>query len=141
MSIIGNSYDNVGRNGWFFCTAGAFTNNTFFLSIGSDSAYRVAGVDTLTPNEWVYLTAVCVGGGSSILLYKNSIEVLTSTAIVLSAGTITYTSPQFNVGYRLVGGTTDPFTGNIAQTQLYNRVLSSAEITQNYNATKTRYRI
>ena len=137
--IVGNSYNSVGRNGWFFCTAGAFTNNTFFLSIGGDIAYRVAGANTLTPNEWVYLTAVCIGGGSSILLYKNSIEVLTSSSILLSSGIITYTSPQFNVGYRLVGGTTDPFTGNIVQTQIHNRVLSSSEILQNYNATKSRF--
>jgi hypothetical protein len=31
------------------------------------------------------------------------------------------------------------FTGNIAIAQIYNRTLSSIEITQNFNATKTRY--
>jgi hypothetical protein len=31
------------------------------------------------------------------------------------------------------------FNGNIAIAQIYNRTLSSIEITQNFNATKTRY--
>jgi hypothetical protein len=33
------------------------------------------------------------------------------------------------------------FTGNIAISQIYNRVLSATEITQNYNATKSRFNL
>ena len=33
----------------------------------------------------------------------------------------------------------DPFTGNIAAVQVYNRALSAQEVLQNYNATKTRF--
>jgi hypothetical protein len=32
-----------------------------------------------------------------------------------------------------------PFQGSISQTRMYNRVLSDAEVLQNYNATKTRF--
>jgi len=32
-----------------------------------------------------------------------------------------------------------PFLGNIASVQIYNRALSAQEVAQNYNATKTRY--
>jgi hypothetical protein len=137
--IVGNSYNYSGRNGWFLCTAGNNTNNAFFLSIGNDIAARVTPANTLTPNEWVYISAICENGGSNILLYKNGNVLPTYSSSTLTSGIITYTIPQFNIGFRHVGGTTDPYTGNISIVSLYNRVLSSTEILQNYNATKSRF--
>ena len=135
VAISSNNYTSL--NGWFFSTAGANTNNTFFLSIGSDNAYRVALANTLSLNQWAYISAVCQNGGGSINLYKNGIE--TSYAVtVLSTNTLIYTYPQFNVGYR-DAGTPDPYTGNISVVQIYNRALSASEVLQNYNATKTRF--
>jgi hypothetical protein len=32
-----------------------------------------------------------------------------------------------------------PFSGSIAQVQIYNRALTQAEVTQNYNALKSRF--
>ena len=37
------------------------------------------------------------------------------------------------------GGTEGYFTGYIPQTSIYNRALSSAEVLQNYDATKSRF--
>jgi hypothetical protein len=137
-AVAANSYNYINRNGWSFSTAGGGTNNSFFLSVGNDNAYRVAAANTLSLNQWVYISAVCQNGGGSINLYKNGIE--TSYALTaLSTNTLTYTYPQFNVGFRDSAGTTDPYTGNIANVQIYNRALSSTEILQNYNATKGRY--
>ena len=113
-------------------------NNTFFFSAGADNAYRMAAANTLSLNQWVYISAVCQNGGGSINLYKNGIE--TSYGLTsLSTNTLTYTYPQFNVGFRDSAGTTDPYTGNISVVQIYNRALSAAEVLQNYNATKGRY--
>jgi hypothetical protein len=40
----------------------------------------------------------------------------------------------------IIGGTsTESFIGNIYSATYYNRVLTAAEIRQNYNATKKRY--
>ena len=137
-AVAANSYNYINRNGWSFSTAGGGTNNSFFLSVGNDNAYRVAAANTLSLNQWVYISAVCQNGGGSINLYKNGIE--TSYALTaLSTNTLTYTYPQFNVGFRDSAGTTDPYTGNIANVQIYNRALSATEILQNYNATKSRY--
>ena len=137
-AVAASSYNNTSLNGWFLCTAGFSTNNTFFFSVGADNAYRVAAANTLSLNQWVYISAVCQNGGGSINLYKNGIE--TSYGLTsLSTNTLTYTYPQFNVGFRDSAGTTDPYTGNISVVQIYNRALSSTEILQNYNATKGRY--
>jgi hypothetical protein len=137
-AIVASSYNYTSLNGWNFSTAGGGTNNTFFFSVGNDNAYRVALANTLSLNQWAYISAVCQNGGGSINLYKNGIEtsyVLTS----LSTNTLIYTYPQFNVGYRDTAGLTDPYTGNIAQVTIYNKTLTSSEVLQNYNATKGRY--
>lgn len=135
-AIVGNSYNYSGRNGWLFTIQSGL--NGFFLSIGADAAYRISATSIFTLNNWVYLTATVTGGGSAIKLYKNNAETAYSST-VLSSGTLTYTNAQFNVGYRDTAGTTDPYAGGIAQVQLYNRALSLTEITQNFNANRSRY--
>jgi len=137
-AVAASSYNYTSLNGWFFAAAPGSTNNAFFLSVGNDNAYRISAANTLSLSQWVYISAVCQNGGGSINLYKNGIE--TSYAVtVLSTNTLTYTYPQFNVGFRDSAGTTDPYTGNISVVQIYNRALSAAEVLQNYNATKGRY--
>ena len=138
-AIIGNSYNYSTRRGWYFAVGGGGTSNAFFLSVGSDNSYKIAPADTLSINIWTYITAVCQNGGGSIDLYKNGSIVSGSFASALTSGNITYDINQFNVGFRIVGGTQDPYTGNIAQTSIYNRALTASEILQNYNATKTRF--
>jgi hypothetical protein len=136
-AVAASSYNYTSISGWFFSTGGGI-NNSFFISVGNDNAYRIAAANTLSLNQWVYISAVCQNGGELINLYKNGIE--TSYALTsLSTKTLTYTYPQFNVGFRDVGGTTDPYTGNISVVQIYNRALSATEILQNYNTTKTRF--
>jgi hypothetical protein len=110
------------------------------MSIGRDTAYRVAPANTLSLNTWAHIVGVVQGGGSSIIFYKNGVALTTYAASQLTSVSITYTHPQFNVGYRNVGSIqTDPYTGRIAQTLIYNRALSATEVLQNYNATKSRY--
>lgn len=139
-AIAASSYNYISANGWLFCTAGGLTNNTFFFSVGSDNSYRIATANTLSLNQWFYVSVVCQNGGGSINLYRNGIE--TSYALTaLSSNTLTYSYNQFNVGFRDVGGTTDPYTGNISSVQIYNRALSAAEITQNFNAQRQRFNI
>jgi hypothetical protein len=137
-AVAASSFNQTSLNGWFLCTAGFSTNNTFFFTVGADNSYRVAVANTLSLNQWTYISAVCQNGGGSINLYKNGIEP-SYVASSQNPYTLTYTYPQFNVGFRDVGGTTDPYTGNISVVQIYNRALSAAEILQNYNATKGRY--
>jgi hypothetical protein len=137
-AVVSNAYPSAGaRTGWFFSTAGGNTNNTFFISIGQDNAYRVAAANTLSLNTWQHITAVVTGGGSTITLYLNGNT--TSTALSsLTSGTILYTDTVFNIGYR-TAGSPDPYTGRIAHTTIYNRDLSQTEVQQNFNATRTRF--
>jgi hypothetical protein len=109
------------------------------MSIGLDNAYKIAPASTLSANTWFYVTAVCQNGGGSIDLYKNGVIISGSASSLLTSGTIQYDINEFNVGFRFVGGPTDPYTGNITSVSIYNRALTSDEILQNYNATKSRF--
>jgi hypothetical protein len=72
---------------------------------------------------------------SSTYLVSFYINGIFSTSI--QAATISSFSGTKAIGARNDGvGST---SGNIAQTQIYNRALSAAEVLQNYNATKGRY--
>ncbi len=137
--IIGNSYPYNSRQGFFLSTATNYagTLNTFFISIGSDVAYMTAANNSITLNTWNYVGGTVINGGEDIKLYVNGTET-SYFGGVLSSGTITYSTNQFYVGAR-VGGNLEPFVGNIATSQIYNRVLSSTEILQNYNAQKGRF--
>jgi len=139
-AVVANSYNYVGRNGWDFSTGGGGVNNTFYLSIGGDASFRVASANSLSLNTWQYITGVVTDGGGTITLYLNGNTTTTATSVITS-GTIVYPQPQLNVGFRDVGGTTDPYTGNIASVQVYNRALPQQEILQNYNAQKSRFNL
>ena len=138
-ALVANSYNYSGLNGWLFCADPGGTSNSFFLSIGSDSRYTSTSSNTLTTNSWNYLTAVVTNGGQTIDLYKNSQLVTTFSAVSLGASTITYTHPNFSIGYRDPAGTPDQFTGNIGITEIYTRALSASEIADNFNINKAKY--
>jgi hypothetical protein len=135
--LVANSYNYGSGNGWFLSTGSG--TNTFFFSIGSDNAYRVAANTLLNINQWYYLSATCINGGSLIELFINGIVIPSYGVSLLTTNTVTYNHNQLNIGYRNIGATLDPFTGNIASVQIYNRALTAQEILQNYNATKSRF--
>jgi hypothetical protein len=50
-------------------------------------------------------------------------------------------SSQSLVGYRHTGGGSAFLAGNISQVSIYNRALSAAEVSQNFNAMRGRFNI
>jgi hypothetical protein len=88
---------------------------------------------TLTDGQWHFL--VSTRSGTTHTLYGDGI-VNTTSGTVSSAAVDTTSlyigsvaAPPYNINVK----------GNIAQTLIYNRALSTTEILQNYNATKTRF--
>jgi hypothetical protein len=74
--------------------------------------------------------------GSNISYYKNGNLIQTTSAAVNQSGL----APYIISGYD-IGDYSEAFTGNVYTTQIYNRALSQAEITQNFNALRGRYGI
>jgi hypothetical protein len=82
------------------------------------------------------LCAVSVSSGSATAYLCQQTGI---TSAINSVGHGSTTLNDIKIGQDDFGGRF--FTGNIAVAQIYNRALSSAEIIQNYNATKGRFKL
>jgi hypothetical protein len=73
---------------------------------------------------------------TSVSGYFNGIQLGVTTSYTASG-----TTTNFAIGS--YGGSigTQNFTGNIPQVSIYNRALSSSEVLQNYNATKSKFKL
>jgi hypothetical protein len=93
-------------------------------------------------NGWMFLTGVYTG--NETLLYINGIQKATSnlqpdgTNRSLS-GVLNTSSILRTIGADVSGSGT--FTGSIPQVSIYNRALSAAEVSQNFNALRGRFGI
>jgi hypothetical protein len=128
-----------GFTGYLFSAFGT-NNDRFYMyhdTSGNLSIARgnpIVGVNTgVKPlNAWYNLTMTWTS--TSVSGYLNGIQFGATASYSASGTTTTF----------IIGGYTSPlgtqvFTGNIPQVSIYNRALSSSEVLQNYNATKTRF--
>ena len=117
------------------------TKNGTLLQLNSNSIKwwpdvtipNVAVTTTLTLNQWYYIAVTQIN--TNCIIYKNSINIYSSSST--NVYNYTYGLQTFIGGY----AASRFFSGNISIIQVYNRVLSAAEINQNYQATRGRYGI
>ena len=114
-----------GGNAYFIGTPPNAT--TIDVYINGVLRYTIAA---LTANTWNMLTIS--HSASTAVAYINGVQ--TNTA----ASTLTSTSNVSSIGFD-TSRNNYPFKGNISQALIYNRALSAAEVTQNYDAVKGRY--
>jgi hypothetical protein len=119
----------------------AFSNVSSYLGVGFGSPNTVQRKTDISlsnyTNKWVFITLTYVGSNpnnaNSYVLYDMGLNVTT-----VQAGAYGVISNESV----LCGGTSAThhwFRGNLGLTQLYNRALSSQEVLQNYNNTKSRF--
>ena len=102
------------------------------ISVRGSGATRIDSTGTATLNEWNFVSVVY--SGTTAYIYING--VFDSSGSVQSVNTTNY---DFHIGiFPTLGYYYD---GNIATFSIYNRALSSTEITQNFNALRGRYGI
>jgi len=107
-------------------------HSTNALRINYDNVAIINGITSVATNNWVYATITY--STPTTALYVNGILDLTSSAM---SGNLKPLNGPTYVGSTL--GNFEFFLGNMAQTSIYNRALSAAEVLQNYNATKGRF--
>jgi len=99
------------------------------VRVGTYGADRLTSGTTILPSNWGY--TFWTWDGTTLTSYTNGIADGTATGF------------SFNISnlYTTIGNAVNAqyFAGRIAQTLVYNRVLSAAEIMQNYQATKTKF--
>ena len=104
----------------------------FWTGGGGTFAYTNSNITYSSGNNWYYVVGRRMAGNNR--LFINSILQTDSQSPPLSD------SGEVYVIGRYYSNIADYyFVGNIAQTSLYNRALTDAEILQNYNATKNRF--
>jgi hypothetical protein len=99
----------------------------YILTSGTLKFLPVAGQITTNTNYYFCGT----WDGTTMRAYKNGAQIGTSTP----GGTMATS----NLPYYVTGATPECLNGSIFCTQIYNRALSATEITQNYNAQKSRF--
>jgi hypothetical protein len=113
------------------------------LAFGYSNPYYLVGRATTSVNQLVYpwSGSLLVGyhyicytmiNNTSASLYIDGVQVISTNTI----GSIGLNTKNVLIGKWNNYG---PFLGNVAQTSIYSRALTSQEILQNFNATKTRF--
>jgi len=110
-------------------------NQLTFRVVTSGGTVGINGSVDFFDGNWHHITAVY--NGSSIIFYEDGIQISTDS----QSGTINSAVDDLYIGAQIYGGSSykNFFNGNIANAKVYNKALTAAEVTQNYNATKGRF--
>lgn len=110
------------------------TNSYYFVPIDASGGISFANF-TLTANTWTHLTFTFTPSDRSIGYVNGAF----STQGNLAGGrNIVYVTPTLELG-RWTAGASRYWNGKIASFSAYNRVLSAAEVLQNFQALRGRY--
>jgi hypothetical protein len=105
------------------------------FGVGGSSDTSIQSPLTYNDNVWHYAVATRIRSSGALVLYVDGTLVASGTG-----GTNSLTTPtQLRIGSLQTG--INFFSGNIAQVSIYNRALSAAEVTQNFNALRGRFGI
>jgi hypothetical protein len=132
QTIISNN-----ESGGYGIISGLFSTRieTWYYISGD---YYKAGEDRNNYNTTSWYNITSTFDGSNIIYYRNSNSIQT----VSISGLVTTTSEPLIIGSNPQSSGSsfvDYFNGSIGSTQIYNRSLTQAEISQNFNATRTRF--
>jgi hypothetical protein len=143
------AYIDLFKDGWSIGLGNTATDPNplsynFFFTTGkngsTDASYKTA-TNIVPLNQWNYVGVTVANSANlrtDMLLYRNGVNIA-DTFRRNTNGTIQYIYPTTTLGARYNTSTPDWFPGNIAAAHIYNRVLTPQEISQNYNAYKSRF--
>jgi hypothetical protein len=134
--FLGNNNGTTGAKGFYLGYDGLNGRLWLFITYGVGGQNTISYVRSnfFTDNNWVLVT--CVGNGTTCQFYKNG-QIFSDSGVLGTFSTEDSTQ-TLSVG-RVNNYNSSYWQGNVAQTSLYNRALSSSEVLQNYNATKGRF--
>jgi hypothetical protein len=132
-SIIGKGTSDLDEE---YCVV--MHSSFLYFDVGGGGPYTQPSY-TFNTNTWYNICCVHLrtAGTSSLLCYVNGVSLNNSTTSPTS--TPNDNSLPVSIGSRLHNSSNGPFNGNIAQVSIYNRALSAAEVSQNYNALRNRF--
>ena len=141
---IWTKIDNVNRNQGFFSMSPGTSYINFYSPGATNQKMRwevignvavsyntINSITSLQNNVWYHVVGNFDPSGGSTRIYING---------SLDNSQSSYTNvPSSVTSQIIIGSYAGILDGNIAVAKIYNRVLSAAEVSQNYEATKTRF--
>jgi hypothetical protein len=116
-----------------------YTENKMKFYVYAGGSYRIPEMSTSAISGWMNFTATYDNRYAK--LYHNG--VLQNTVDSGATNNISYVANNILIGAEAGAGSTRDsgfeWTGNIAQTLIYDRSLSESEVLQNYNVTKAKF--
>jgi len=110
--------------------------NLYHTSYPNDVVFDFTGIILLETNK-IYVLSVTYNSTNKYRCYVNGLESTNRTYTGVSS---INAKPDFNSFQLGIGaGSEGYFIGNVYNTKMYNRALSSTEVLQNYNAVKGRF--
>ena len=149
ISNYASSYNGIFTKANTGSSGGSLSNTLIYIGPGgiytvqygkSDGAPGNGVTNTISAyNQWVCYASTY--DGANVTLYKNGVQVnqVAQTGAIYNTNQNTGVKLGTDGRYNLDGGR--QYNGNIAQVSVYNRALSAAEVSQNYNALKSRFSI
>jgi hypothetical protein len=134
QNVYANIFDNnhTSTQNWT-CQQNVSATNQYSFEVIGASTFSSSGLFTLAANTWVFLTFTW--DNDRVRGYTNASLFGTGQSAPNAAN---YVSPYLRLG-RWAGGRY--WNGSFGNWYYYNRALTAAEITQNYNAQRGRYGI
>ena len=120
---------------------GLDSDNSPFHFANDASGYDEATSPTTFSTNNFFIFGLFRQGNSIQILDSDSVTKITPSIASNTLGTGTLTPAGYAIGAPHTLSDTYTWIGDIAAVWIYNRVLSQAECTQNYNAMKTRFEL
>jgi hypothetical protein len=111
-------------------------NLYFWFHNGSYKIHETSTGVINSTNKWYNVVSVFDDVNNIVKMYVNGVEIYNQSE---TTSLLAHVNSKLFIGWRNSFLNGQSFYGNIANTQIYNRALSQSEITQNYNATKSRF--
>ena len=142
-----DTYSSLGALFWFDDHIEIYQGNSIYTNLQGRTNYRLSGqfgnpfttlggtlasgVGNLCDGNW---HNICITwDGATSIIYEDNVAVITAS----TPGTLNTATDNIYIGTDTLAG--NPFQGEVANIQLYNRALSSSEVLHNYNALKGRF--
>jgi hypothetical protein len=123
-----------GGNAGFVIQQDNLSTNQYYFAYWNGTTYDITSTVTIGTSSFNHL--VFTKSGTSVAGYLNSQNTLNYTG----SSTIYCSGRTLHIG-RFVAGAGREFNGNISSVKVYNRALTAAEISQNFNALRGRFGI
>lgn len=141
--IVNKTYDSSTDGFLLFLDTSGVGGSKLYSFFIADSASTAntrieSAANSAVTGAWTHICGTFTAGSSTGLrMYINGSEVAGSPVSTTSISGIDAGPRHFYIGSRDLGIT--PFTGNIDEVRVYNRVLSSSDVTELYNETSQNY--